>query len=386
MESSPLTMRYVYKNEIIDNPSLIPPSADILCLFSQADDSVVFATTVMGGRLAAIDCFDTVSDSRERAAEIVRLAEDLGVLSEHTEGIPIFIHRDSNDFDLGYPLPDDQTLVAKERFTYTVNEIDRLQREQEQLDRFVVEVVSLQVEGVILKRGFFDANKQLLLFEYPFYMYNEHVAFLELTCQGEQWIRRKHSEDDFFETEELLRYVLPANQDSYFAPLAHHVAVDRAFALDLAGNNIAPEDAHAHELFHLVYCNDDGKPLNSRLLENNFLAQAEVYDVPVEHHDFVLHAMLRQLHSELIPLASRCSVNATHYVRIMAPLSQQSTQLLPLDPGQSKQHISTYYLRGNLITHTCIIYDEEGKPIEERTLTSPTDFSELFRYPIDTTN
>lgn len=199
-------------------------------------------------------------------------------------------------------------------------------------------------------------------------------------------MRHLYSEGDSLESDELLRYVLPANQDQYLEPLAHHVAVEHAFALDAQGNTIELDNAHEHASVHIVYCDAEGKPLNSRLLENNFLAEAEVYDVPVEHHDFVLHAMLRQLQSEFRLLAPHTSPNASHYLRVMAPLSQQSTAQLPLEPGQSKQHISVYYLRGNLISHVCIIYDAEGQPIEERTLTSPSDFTEIFRHPFEITD
>ncbi|TVZ38951.1 hypothetical protein P886_3337 [Alteromonadaceae bacterium 2753L.S.0a.02] len=391
MEYGPLDMRYLYNNEIYDNPASIPPTADVVCLFSQSDETVVFATTMKGGCLEAIECFDTLSDSSDKASEIALLAENMGVLPENAEGLSILIHRDPKDFNLGYELPDDQALVVKERFIYCASESDRLTPFHECADRYIAEVLILEPEGVIVKRGFFDANKNLLIFEYPFYTLNEYqqlnesIIFLEITSRGEQWVRQMHAEGDDLESEELLRYVLPANQDNYLQPLAHHVAVDHAFALDAEGNSIALENAQEYELVRVVYCNAEGKPLNSRLFENNLLSEAEVYDVPVEHHDFVLHAMLRQLHSEFRLLAPNTSPNASHYLRIIAPLSQRSTEQLPLEPGQSKQHISVYHLRGNLISHMCIIYDAEGNPIEERTLTSPSDFTEIFRYPVGET-
>lgn len=155
MENKSLTMRYLYNNEIVDNPANIPPTADVICLFSQEDDTVVFATTVKGGRLEAIDCFDTLSEGREKATEILRLAENMGVLPENADGLSIYIHRDPKDFDLGHALPEDKTVVAKEQFTYSASESDRLNPLQQHTNRFVVEVLSAVPEGVIVKRGFF---------------------------------------------------------------------------------------------------------------------------------------------------------------------------------------------------------------------------------------
>lgn len=235
MEENTLSIRYVYNNEVYENPFGIPPTADVICLFMQDDETVVYATSIKSGRLDAIECFDTLCDAREKATEIALLAEDTGSLTDHSEGTPIFIHRDPNDFELGYELPEGQTFVVKEQFHYAPNEKDRIPPLQEHAERFIAEILLLEPAGVIVKRAFFDASKNLLAFEYPFYELNEHkqptegVLFLELTSLGEQWIRRWHSADsDRLERTELLRYVLPANQDSYLEPLAHHVAVDRA--------------------------------------------------------------------------------------------------------------------------------------------------------------
>lgn len=389
MEENALSLRYIYNNEVYENPLTIPPTADVICLFMQHDETVVFATSIKSGHLAAIECFDTWCDAREKATEIALLAEDTCTLTEDCEGTPIFVHRDPSDFDLGYELPENQILVVKEQFHYAPNERDRVPPVQEHAERFVGEILLLEPTNVMVKRAFFDANRNLLAFEYPFYEINEHqqstesILFLEVTTMGEQWIRRCHSADsDNLEREALLRYPLPANQDSYLAPLAHHFAAERVFAIDADGNPMALEDASDHAVVRIVYCDEQNKPLNSRLMENQLFAEAEVYDVPIAHHDFVLHAMLRQLHGELKLLAPNTSPHASHYVKVMAPVSRESTEQIPLEPGQAKQHVSIYHLRGNLISHVCVIYDAEGTPIEERHLTSPTDFTECFRQPI----
>ena len=178
-------------------------------------------------------------------------------------------------------------------------------------------------------------------------------------------------------------WFFPTCDQAYLDEAAQYLALDLVLHADLENNQIADDDVLKHSDFKRQWFNREQQPTIQQIFLNSGIGQSEIHNVPQALHMKVLHAYLRLMHKHQQRFSTD-SVRATHYILMLEPVSTESSETVPLEPGQTKHHQSTCTSAGIVVSSECVVFAEDGRPLRQLTFASPNEvtlmYERVFHY------
>ena len=359
---------YLINGAIVDNPADIPEYSDYEIAKLNADGELLYSEKYESGQLSHWEAFAQDGDHLSAANTVLHHLIN-NVISPDTYGfynnIELRVFIPSEHFELTVPLEEDEQYMAKAIYNTEVGvSDDGKTRWQTELGGYVIEVLITEPIMIRTKVVQYSPERELQLITYVLFAIDSHnsvsenYTFMEFS---EDVIQEMEDSDD--EPEEG-RYIFPICDQAYLDEVANYIATDYVIHADFENNEIPLEEVQQHEELRRQWANGEQQPTMFELFLKHGIADTEIYNVPPEKQMQTLHAYLRQIHKHRQRVSTEGAAT-THYVNIFEPVSTKSTELIPLEPGQTKRYKRICTYEGVTVQYECYVIDENNMPIKQ---------------------
>ncbi len=371
--------RYLFNNNEVSLES-IPTGVDYACYKLNCAGEPEYFELRRGSKTHRMMSRCDTDDYLPRVEAILAHALASGMQTDDSLEVGIII--DSDKFNLQVSVAETEQWSVMARFKVSLN----LKETRIESTGFMVEVGATEPMPLMVKRIYYDDERQLTHIEYVVYsltkdlLLDTRYSFIEVSTLGES-LARKIDESTKTDSDRA-KFYMPVCDAAYLNEVSAFVNFKHVAHVDLDGNSITDEEMmDTATMYDRAFCrqwyNDEHELRMNQIIMLQGIAHTEIFNVPQDKHVQSVHAYLRRVHSkqELISLDYS---KATHFVVLYEPFSKVSSEVVPLKSGQYKRHSSIYSTLQSeeniiLVGCECIVFDSNDKPIKKFSFEQPRE-------------